>query len=333
MQPAGVGIGKTPPVYLKAGDEITVTITGLGSLVNKVAPVSATNYTTALVSATSYLSMTNSTKTINGSGLTKINGKFLSYEVMGDISKPAIVFIHGIGGSAEYWKPVINALGLAKSHSLHLFDFEGHGLSPTSPLSTLSISSLADDVRGIFEHANISSPATVMAQSLGSLVAMAFTLANPSLVGKLVLFGPPPNPLPDVGVQNYLERAELARTKGMAAVVKAVVDAGTSEYSKTHQPNAIAMVRLSLLSQDPEGYAKGCTALARATMALPLENIKAETVIVTGDEDRVSPPALCELFSQRISQSKPLIVLKQTGHWHNFESLDEVVAALRPCFS
>lgn len=34
--PAGVGIGKNPPVYLKPGDKIEIAITGLGTLTNTV---------------------------------------------------------------------------------------------------------------------------------------------------------------------------------------------------------------------------------------------------------------------------------------------------------
>ena len=30
--PPGVGLGKTPPLYLKAGDEVTLGIAGLGAL-------------------------------------------------------------------------------------------------------------------------------------------------------------------------------------------------------------------------------------------------------------------------------------------------------------
>ncbi|KAF2024049.1 hypothetical protein EK21DRAFT_118153 [Setomelanomma holmii] len=45
--PAGVGIGRKPPVYLQSGDTVTVSVTGLGSLTNRVASVDATNPTMA----------------------------------------------------------------------------------------------------------------------------------------------------------------------------------------------------------------------------------------------------------------------------------------------
>jgi 2-keto-4-pentenoate hydratase/2-oxohepta-3-ene-1,7-dioic acid hydratase in catechol pathway len=34
--PAGVGIGFSPPRYLKPGDEVRIAITGIGELVNPV---------------------------------------------------------------------------------------------------------------------------------------------------------------------------------------------------------------------------------------------------------------------------------------------------------
>jgi pimeloyl-ACP methyl ester carboxylesterase len=113
----------------------------------------------------------------------------------------------------------------------------------------------------------------------------------------------------------------------MAAVVDAVIAAGTSAKSKTDNPVAIAAVRMSLLGQDPEGYAKGCTALAGATEALPVNQIKAKTLIVTGEEDKVSPPQICEKYGEEIKGAK-VQVLPQVGHWHTFEDVNGVVKAV-----
>ena len=37
--PAGVGIGLDPPTFLKPGDEVSVTISGIGTLTNTCVPV------------------------------------------------------------------------------------------------------------------------------------------------------------------------------------------------------------------------------------------------------------------------------------------------------
>lgn len=260
-----------------------------------------------------------------------INGKSLFYQKRGAEGKPAIIFVHGLGGTTEYWGPLIDELDLDKAYWLHLFDLEGQGLSPTSPLSSLSISSFAADLYGVIEHAGLdgSSDTTIIAHSMGCLVALSFAIAHPQLVKKLVLLGPPPSPLPDAASSGSYARARLARTSGMTAVVDAVVTAGTSSKTKLTNKIALAAVRLSLLSQDPEGYAKACSALAGAIDILNIEKIEADTLIITGDEDKVSPSDLCKKYAQRIRNSRDPVVLQGVGHWHGFEDVVGVAQAVR----
>ena len=223
---------------------------------------------------------------------------------------------------------MIQALDLEKTHPLHLFNLEGHGLSPTSPLSRLSIESFSEDVNGIFENANITSGATIVAHSMGCLVAANFALTHSDKVSKLILIGPPPSPLPEAGVNAAYVRAETARTQGMAAVVDAVASAGTSDKTKNLNQLAVAAVRMSLLGQDPEGYAKACTALAGAK-GLDFGAIQAKTLIVTGSEDTISPPQLCEKYVDALKGKASLQVLQDVGHWPVFEDVQGVASAVR----
>lgn len=102
----------------------------------------------------------------------------------------------------------------------------------------------------------------------------------------------------------------------------AVATAGPSAATKSN-PIAIAAVRMSLLGQEPEGYAKGSTTLGGATQKLDIANIKAQTLIITGEEDKVSPPAVCKAMSEQILGAE-VRVLKSVGHWHVFEDLGGV---------
>ncbi|KAL1967839.1 hypothetical protein VTN77DRAFT_2528 [Rasamsonia byssochlamydoides] len=327
--PAGVGFGQNPPTFLQPGDEVEVRVTGLGSLRNKVAPVSTSNSTLSNLQKTSPIPTTNLAKSVNGVSLTQINGKALYYQTRG--SGSPIVFIHGLGGSSEHYTPLISALSLDKSHTVHLLDLEGHGLSPTSALSALSIESFAADIKGVFDHAGItsSSGATLVGHSMGCLIALHFVLQNPGLVKKLILLGPPPNPLPEAASKGSIARAALVREKGMAAVVDAVATAATSEATKSNNPVAMAAVRLSLLSQDPEAYAKACQALAGATTAFPLDKVDSQTLVVTGDEDKVSPPAVAAKYASTIPNSQEAVVLEGVGHWHIFEDVQGVANAVK----
>ena len=176
-----------------------------------------------------------------------INGKRIHYQRIGAENGTPAVFVHGLGGTMDFWTPLIQAANLNSSHTCHLYDFEGHGLSPTSALSELTIQSLAEDLKGVFDHAGISSGVTLFAHSMGCLIAVQFILRHPGLVSKLVLLGPPPSPLPEAGSKNNHARAELARSKGMTAVVDAVVSAGTSPHAQKTKPLAVVAVRMSLV--------------------------------------------------------------------------------------
>ncbi|PVH77217.1 fumarylacetoacetate hydrolase-like protein [Cadophora sp. DSE1049] len=325
--PAGVGFGQKPPVWLKPGDVVEVSVTGLGVLRNTISEPTALNQTIARVQNTSHVPTSNLYRTCGGVGLTEINSKQLYYRQTGDVKAPPIIFIHGLGGSSEFYGPLISSLGLEKTHSLHFLDLEGHGLSPTSAKSTISISSYAEDFYALAQQAKVSR-ATVIAHSMGCLVALTLATKHPELVSKLVLLGPPPSPVPEAARNGSVARAATVRESGMAAVTDAVVSAGTSAKSKSDDPIGISAVRLSLLGQDPEGYAKGCTALAGSSEAIPVGQIKAQTLIVTGDEDKVSPPAVCEKYEKEF-KGATVKILPQVGHWHIFEDLKGVSDAMR----
>ncbi|OJJ41926.1 hypothetical protein ASPWEDRAFT_147982 [Aspergillus wentii DTO 134E9] len=314
--PAGVGFGQSPPVFLQAGDEVKVSITGLGSLLN---PVIASDASIASVPSDLTLPLSNA----RSGCLTSINNKSLYYKQTGQGSP--IVFIHGLGGSMEYFSPLIASLQLDQSHQLHLADLEGHGLSPTSPLSTVTIESLAVDVKGVYDHAGLSK-ATLVAHSMGCIVALQFALLYPDLIEKLVLIGPPPNPLPDAAINAFHSRAGLVREQGMTPVVDAVVGAGTSAATKSSNPLAVTAVRLSLLGTHPEGYAKACTALA-GCQQLPVEEISCKTLIITGEEDKVSPATVCASYAEKLHTET--VILKDVGHWHVFEDVSGVSEAIR----
>ncbi|PYH88647.1 hypothetical protein BO71DRAFT_488604 [Aspergillus ellipticus CBS 707.79] len=328
--PAGVGIGKTPPVFLQPNDEVRVSITGLGCLQNKIVLGGTDQPSPATIPADLKFPESNISRAISSEYLTQVNRKPLNYKQQGAQHGVPIVFIHGLGGTMDFFTPLISSLKLGELHPLHLLDLEGHGLSPTSPLSRITIQSYAEDIKGVFDIAGISasSKPIVIAHSMGCQIALRFALLYPGLIDKLVLLGPPPNSNPTAVVDAFVGRAPLVREKGMSAVVDAVVAAGVSEKTKSHSPLAATAVRLSLLGTEPEGYAKACTAIA-GVGEMDLSAITCNTLIVTGEEDKVGPPAVCEKYAKTLPNCRDPVVLEGVGHWHVFEDLAGVSVAIK----
>jgi len=112
-------------------------------------------------------------------------------------------------------------------------------------------------------------------------------------------------------------RAELARRGGMAPIADQIVANALSASTRATQPAAVAFVRESLMRQDPEGYARTCEALAKATAVDP-RLIEAPALLVTGDADTVNPPSVGRELADRIAGAK-FASIDRGGHWLTIE--------------
>ncbi|KAF2447408.1 hypothetical protein P171DRAFT_429055 [Karstenula rhodostoma CBS 690.94] len=337
--PAGVGFGQKPPVYLQPGDEINVSVTGLGTLTNRVASLSAPNRTMERYQASSSFSpLANTLKSPNLKGLTTINGKPTYYKASGNTDGPPIVFVHGLGATSEYFTPLISTMNLNEKYRVHLYDFEGHGLSPTHPLGRLNIESLAADLNGIFEHANIPTDATLIADSMGTYIALQFVLSHPGKISRLILLSPPPSPLPEALGKRLHDRAQIARRHGMSAVVDSAASSTKPDSLIALKPLALAARRISLLGQDPEGYAKACMAFGGATERLRANDIvtsdasstaKNVKVLTAGESRRDGHEFdLKSVYGAALGDGGWTRTVEAGGHWSVFHDLEGVVEVL-----
>jgi len=248
----------------------------------------------------------------------KINGKLLEVEQHGE--GDAMIMVHGLGGSSNAWHP--QATILARSFHVIRPDMEGSGRSPAK--GKITIATLAKDITKLMDKLNIKS-AHLLGHSMGTIVCQHIAAGSPARVKSLALMGPlaePPQPARGV----IRDRAKAARANGMTPIADALVQAALSAESRVHQPAVAAFVREIIMRQDAEGYARTCEALAAAKSA-DLGKIKCPTLLITGDEDGVAPPAAVQKLSRAIKRSQT-IFLNGCGHWTPIEKPAEVNAAL-----
>ena len=238
-----------------------------------------------------------------------ING--LAVEIDGN--GEALLCIHGLGGSSNTWTPLLAALSNFK---VIRPDLPG---SARSPLLTvpLSIEGYAASLEALLAGLGVES-LHVMAHSLGTVVAQHLAVRNPGKIKSLALFGPLVAP-PEAARPNIVERAGAARggVAAMQEIADAIVKGATSQETKAQQPAVLALVRESVMRQPPEGYAQSCEALAAAQSA-EIERIDVPTLLVTGDQDGVAPPANVAAMASRINGSRQ-VVFDGCGHWTTFE--------------
>ena len=160
---------------------------------------------------------------------------------------------------------------------------------------------------------------TVVAHSLGCFVALKCAQDNSGLVWRLILLGPPPNSLPKAVSEELHARTALVRSEGVGAVVDAVTFEETSQDTQSGDLLALSAIRLSLLAQPAEGYAKACTALAETILGLDIGQVDAETLIIAGADDRIGSLKVCDDYKQRLTKVVHVKVLEGVGHWNVFE--------------
>ena len=249
-----------------------------------------------------------------------INGKELAVEIEGPEDAPAVVLVHGLGGTSNFYQ--VQAQALVESHRVIRIDSAGAGRSANA--ENISISSHAEDIAGVLDALGIES-AAVVGHSMATLVVREFAAKYPERVTKLVLLGAVREPA-EPGRQAQRDRAAVLRDKGTAAVAPGVVANALSETTRTDKPEVAAFVREMVMRQDPEGYARNCEALAAASDPGPVSSTTA-LLLITGDADKVGPPEA----SQEIADahgSATVKVLPNVGHWTAVEAAGPVTDLL-----
>jgi 3-oxoadipate enol-lactonase len=243
----------------------------------------------------------------------------LAVEVDGD-GEP-VVMIHGLGGTTNTFTPLLPAFARNKRVR---FDLPGSGRSSRVE-GPLSVEKFVQATKRAMAAAKVEK-AHVVGHSMGTIVAAHFASSEPNAVKSLALFGPLLAP-PDQARANIRARAAKARQEGMQGIADALLQSSVSSETRQKRHAAIAFVRESLMAQDPDGYARSCEALADMQPA-DTSRIACPTLLVTGDEDVVSPPQSVRMMGQKIAGSR-VETLRGCGHWTPVEKPDECIALLK----
>ncbi len=112
-----------------------------------------------------------------------VNGRHLAVESAG--TGPAVVFLHGIGGTSNVYQ--VQADPLSSAYQVIRPDFAGAGRSPAG--GEISIGSHAADIAAVLDALG-AGPAVIVGHSMGTLVARALAARHPAKIAGLALLGP-----------------------------------------------------------------------------------------------------------------------------------------------
>lgn len=252
-----------------------------------------------------------------------INGYRAYVEEFG--SGSPVLLVHGLGGTGtDVWKRQL--ADLAKEFRVIAYDLRGSGQSEVTP-GPYTIDLLTEDLRAIVAALRLGRVALV-GHSMGGSIALSYAARHPEDVLALVGIGAPAE-LPEQGRAGMATRAETVEAEGMGAVAETVATNGVSPTFREHNPEEFQELISMLAGNDPNGYAAQCRALVGLDLVGQLGEISAPALLVSGDRDAVSPPAVTEANAALVQHGRFSIV-EDCGHILTWEKPEALAAAAWP---
>jgi pimeloyl-ACP methyl ester carboxylesterase len=170
--------------------------------------------------------------------------------------------------------------------------------------------------------------AVVGGLSMGGYVAFAIQRHAPRYIRALVLADTRPQADTPEGVEARRKMLALVRDKGPSAVADEMIPKLLGEHTRRTRPDVAEQVRNLILSSSAEAIANAITALMTRPDSSPLlASIHVPTLIVVGEQDTITPPALSEQMYKAIGGSE-YIAVPDAGHLSNLEQPEAFNSAL-----
>lgn len=235
---------------------------------------------------------------------------------------PAVVLIHGTGGSWEVWRANIGEL--AGRQRVIAVDLPGFGESAPldgrpDPAAHAEVISKLLRILGV-------EPATVVGHSLGGLVCLHLALCHPEQVVSLVLVDSGGLPMPGHRVGAIAAGLQVVRILMRSRCVTEALRNRAAIRNLVlgfvvRNPGAIDAKLLdgAFLSMRAPGVGRAITAAARDVVVHRLGYIRQPTLLLWGEFDRLLPVRLAHDMADLIPNSQ-LKIIEGCGHSPNIES-------------
>src|SRR3990167_1751508 len=259
-------------------------------------------------------------------GKMQVNDINMYYELHGKSSNNPIILIAGFACDHTFWAGILKQL--TENHEVLIFDNRGIGQTD-SPDSSYSIEMMADDVMALSKKLGLKKP-IIIGQSMGSAIAQNIGKRYANQVKKIVLINTfeylTKAPGMAFELTGELQRLNFPLTYRVQSIVPWVF---SSEFLS--QPNQLAnLVKLAQDNPYPQsliGYERQLGALKAFNSRPWLHEIKASTLIISGEEDIIAPLAGSNEVQRGIG-SNTKIVIVPGGHASPIEQPDKVVGAI-----
>jgi pimeloyl-ACP methyl ester carboxylesterase len=255
----------------------------------------------------------------------QVNGIEIYYEITGN--GPPLTMIMGLGCSARQWQWMLPVL----TGSFQVITFDNRGVGRTSkPDMEYTTDLFADDICALLNTLGIDKT-HLFGVSVGGMIAQKFALKYPEMVDRLVLGCTMPNfyhlpPLAEDS-QRMQESQLLPLEKSVEVMLRLFL---TEHFFKENPDQAAKLKEVMLIEKEEQGEDAFLRQLGAAMNHNTLEqvkNIKAPTLVITGDLDPIAPVENARFLTEKIPNNT-LVEIPGVRHafWvERFEAFCDII--------
>jgi 3-oxoadipate enol-lactonase len=218
----------------------------------------------------------------------------------------AVVFINSLGTDFRIWDKVGETI--ARQSRVVRYDKRGHGLS-THAKEVGAIADFSLDLAALLDRLEVGA-ATIVGLSIGGLIALELYRLRPDLVASLILCDTGHK----IGTREmFRARVEAVEKGGIEAIADGVLQRWFTEDYRKNYCDMMAGWRAMLTRTPRPGYIAACLAIGEADLTATAKAVRAPTLVIVGDEDGSTPPALARETAALIPGAR-LEIVERAGH-------------------
>jgi pimeloyl-ACP methyl ester carboxylesterase len=251
----------------------------------------------------------------------KVGDVNIYYEVHG--KGEALVLIMGYGGSSAWWFPQVPVF--SRQYRVVAFDNRGTGQSD-KPDIPYTMEMMAGDLNGLLEVIGVDA-AHIFGVSMGGMIAQHFALNYPkkaiSLILGCTMCGGQHSITPDTEAMSALFDMERMQRQTPEEMMRELLPfLFSQEFIDSNRVFIEQFIAKTTEYVTPlHSYVSQAAAIGGHDTYERLPEIKAPTLVIAGDSDRLIPVENSRLLASRIPQAE-LVILKKMGHGFNLEAED-----------
>ena len=234
-----------------------------------------------------------------------------------------LVLLHSLFADRHAFDPVLPTL--AAKHRVTLFNLPGfHGSQPA--MLALMDAYLAVIEDG-FDEFGITKDSVLIGNGFGGTVALAFALAHPERISKLVVSDAAAG-FPPEGREAFAVMAQKVADGGLGSIAEIAAKRVFSPAYLSAHPEKIEERKKVLMGIEPKAFQAACRILQETDLVPLLHHMKVPTIVVCGEFDQATPPALNKQIVEKVPGAK-YVELPGCGHCPPLEQAEPFLAAIK----